>query len=329
MTALLEIKNLNVHIPVPGGVLHAVRDVSLSVAPGRTLCVVGESGCGKSMTMLSIMGLLPPQARMQAETLRFGELRLDRLTARQLTDVRGLRIGMIFQDPLTAFNPTMTIGRQLEEVHLRHMRQGRAAARAKALELLARVGITSPESRLSQYPHELSGGLRQRAMIAMALMCDPVLLLADEPTTALDVTIQAQVLRLLKSLQATLGISTIFITHDLGVVAAMADDIAVMYAGQIVETGTVRAVFSQPQHPYTQALFSCVPRIDGAGHALGTIPGRVPSLTGQLEGCAFRERCMHAQPACAHGAIPLRPTADGGTHRCILENPAQGVVHAH
>jgi peptide/nickel transport system ATP-binding protein len=329
VTALLEVKNLNVHIPVPGGSLHAVRDVSLSVAPGRTLCVVGESGCGKSMTMLSIMGLLPPQARMQADTLRFGELHLDRLTPRQLADVRGLRIGMIFQDPLTAFNPTMTIGRQLEEVHLRHLHGGRRAAREKALQLLTRVGITSPEARLSQYPHELSGGLRQRAMIAMALMCDPVLLLADEPTTALDVTIQAQVLRLLKSLQASLGISTIFITHDLGVVAAMADDIAVMYAGQVVETGTVREVFAHPRHPYTQALFGCVPRIDNSGHALGTIAGRVPALTARIEGCAFRERCTQAQASCAQGAIALRPTATGGTSRCILEPLAQGEAHAH
>ncbi|MFT4174797.1 MAG: ABC transporter ATP-binding protein [Rhodocyclaceae bacterium] len=329
MTALLEVKNLNVHIPVPGGSLHAVRDVSLAVAPGRTLCVVGESGCGKSMTMLSIIGLLPPQARMQADMLRFGELHLDRLTAGQLADVRGLRIGMIFQDPLTAFNPTMTIGRQLEEVHLRHLHGGRRVAREKALQLLARVGITSPESRLAQYPHELSGGLRQRAMIAMALMCDPVLLLADEPTTALDVTIQAQVLRLLKSLQASLGIATIFITHDLGVVAAMADDIAVMYAGQVVETGSVREVFARPRHPYTQALFSCVPRVDTGGQALGTIPGRVPALTSRIEGCAFRERCTQAQAGCASGAIALRPTSGGGSSRCLLDPLPQGEAHAH
>ncbi|CAN5447477.1 ABC transporter ATP-binding protein [soil metagenome] len=313
---------MNVRLPVPGGVLHAVRDVSLQVKAGQTLCLVGESGCGKSMTLLALMGLLPAAASVLAARMRF---EAEDLQAKGVIEaLRGRRIGMIFQDPLTAFNPTMTIGRQLEEVHLRHIGAGRPAARAKALELLRRVGIGSPESRLSQYPHELSGGLRQRAMIAMALMCDPKLLLADEPTTALDVTVQTQVLQLLKRLQREFGIAIVFVTHDLGVVAAMADQIAVMYAGQVVETGAVRDVFRRPAHPYTRALFSCVPAAHGAGSSadrLGSIPGRVPSLIGAIDGCAFKDRCSMAIDECAHGAIPVAPVGTGASARCIRLEP--------
>ncbi|MBS1210416.1 MAG: oppD1 [Proteobacteria bacterium] len=322
--AILEIENLDVRIPVGAGVLHAVRNISLQVEAGQTLCIVGESGCGKSMSLLAIMGLLPRTAQRQASALRFQGTELSCLNARQMEDIRGRGIGMIFQDPLTAFNPTMSIGSQLEEVHMRHMGAGRTVAREKAISLLRQVGITSPESRLAQYPHELSGGLRQRVMIAMALMCDPVLLLADEPTTALDVTIQAQVLRLLKGLQQKLSIAIVFVTHDLGVVAAVADRIAVMYAGEVVETGSVRDVFRAPQHPYTQALFGCVPDIANvtAGR-LGTIPGRVPSLVTPIQGCAFRERCAKAMEACAMAAVSLKPHADGVFSRCLLS--AEGI----
>jgi peptide/nickel transport system ATP-binding protein len=317
--AILEIENLDVRIPVAAGVLHAVRNVRLQVEAGQTLCVVGESGCGKSMSLLAIMGLLPRTAQRQAGALRFQGTELLALTARQMEDIRGRGIGMIFQDPLTAFNPTMTIGRQLEEVHMRHLRAGRAAAREKAISLLRQVGVSSPESRLGQYPHELSGGLRQRVMIAMALMCDPVLLLADEPTTALDVTIQAQVLRLLKGLQEKLGIAIVFVTHDLGVVAAVADRIAVMYAGEVVETGSVREIFRAPQHPYTQALFGCVPDIANVSAGrLGTIPGRVPSLVTPIQGCAFRERCAQAISACAAAPVPLITYAAAAASRCLL-----------
>lgn len=317
--AILEIENLDVRIPVAAGVLHAVRNVSLQVEAGQTLCIVGESGCGKSMSLLAIMGLLPRTAQRQVGALRFQGTELSRLGARQMEDIRGRGIGMIFQDPLTAFNPTMSIGSQLEEVHMRHLGAGRVAAREKAISLLRQVGITSPESRLAQYPHELSGGLRQRVMIAMALMCDPVLLLADEPTTALDVTIQAQVLRLLKGLQQKLGIAIVFVTHDLGVVAAVADRIAVMYAGEVVETGSVREVFRAPPHPYTQALFGCIPDIANvtAGR-LGTIPGRVPSLVTPIQGCAFRERCAKAMGVCAVAVVPLKSHTGGVSSRCLL-----------
>ena len=317
MEALLEITHLNVRIPVETGILRPVRDVSLRVMPGKILCIVGESGCGKSMTLLALLGLLPARAERTAETLKVGGNDLQTLSARAIENLRGRAIGMIFQDPMTAFNPTMTVGRQLEEVHLRHMRQGRLAAHDKALQLMRQVGVSSPESRFSQYPHELSGGLRQRMMIVMALMCDPMLLLADEPTTALDVTIQAQILALIKRLRIELNIGIVFITHDLGVVAAIADDIAVMYAGEIVETGTTRQVFSKPMHPYTRALFSCVPEISsnigrrnldatsGRSARLGTIVGRVPSLTAPLTGCAFAERCNYRVDACTKAPIPL------------------------
>ncbi len=325
--AILEIEKLNVHIPTAAGRLHVVRDLSLQVSAGQTLCLVGESGCGKSMSLMAIMGLLPPKAARGAAAIRFQDRDLATLSEREIEDVRGRGIGVIFQDPLTAFNPTMSIGSQLEEVHLRHMKAGRAAARAKALELLARVAVTSPESRLAQYPHELSGGLRQRAMIAMALMCDPVLLLADEPTTALDVTIQAQVLGLLRKLQREQGIAIVFVTHDLGVVAAIADHISVMYAGEVVETGEVRQIFSAPRHPYTRALFSCVPTI-GDSRPLGTIPGRVPSLLGGVSGCAFHSRCSLASPRCLEAPVPLHPLSDGAACRCVMAADQAENVHA-
>ena len=324
-TPVLTVENLNVHLPVEGGVLHAVRDVSFEVPAGQTLCIVGESGCGKSMTLLALMGLLTSKAKVTAQSMRFegGDL----TSPQAVLALRGARIGMIFQDPLTAFNPTMTIGRQLEEVHLRHIAQGRPAAREKALALLRKVGVTSPEARLGQYPHELSGGLRQRAMIAMALMCDPVLLIADEPTTALDVTVQTQVLQLLKRLQRDINVAIVLVTHDLAVVAAMADRIAVMYAGQVVEQGPVRAIFRQPEHPYTRALFSCVP--DAAIHAerkrLGSIRGHVPSLVGTLKGCGFKDRCEVAMPQCGEETIVARPTGAGSSARCLRARPVEAM----
>ncbi|MGI4815635.1 MAG: ABC transporter ATP-binding protein [Janthinobacterium lividum] len=304
MEALLEIRNLNVRLPHTGGELHALRDLSLSVHAGETLCIVGESGCGKSLTLLSIMGLLPAGARTRAKTLRFAGIDLTQIGRHALEDLRGGRIGMVFQDALTAFNPTLPVGRQLTEVAVRHGVANRKQAYEKACDLLDSIGVTSPAVRMSQYPHELSGGLRQRAMLAMALMGDPQLLLADEPTTALDVTVQTQVLTLLKELQKRLGIAIAFVTHDLGVVAAIADRVAVMYAGEVVETGTVRALFRDPLHPYTQALFACVPQASQRGR-LGSIPGNLPTLVGDLEGCAFRARCGEAIAPCAQGRIPL------------------------
>ena len=313
---LLTVENLSVDIPVPSGTLRAVRDISFNVTRGETLCIVGESGCGKSMTALALMDLLPRRAR-RSGSLRFGDHDLATLEPAAMNALRGDRMAMIFQEPMTALNPAYTIGNQLEEVYRRH-RQNHAASRERAVQLLEKVGIANAAQRLGQYPHQLSGGLRQRVMIAMALMCGPDLLIADEPTTALDVTIQAQILLLLRSLQRELDMAMILITHDLGVVARVADRVAVMYAGQIVETGTAAEIFAAPRHPYTRGLLACIP-IPGRtrpGEELGAIPGIVPSLVGRLVGCSFRERCDQAQAACADDP-PVRAVAEH-EYRCVL-----------
>jgi peptide/nickel transport system ATP-binding protein len=265
------------------------------------------------------MGLLPSTATRRADRLDFQGQSLPTLSEREMSDIRGDRISMIFQDPMTSLNPSYSIGNQLEEALLRHRNVPRQEARERAVFLLEKVGITAAASRLGQYPHQLSGGLRQRVMIAMALMCEPELLIADEPSTALDVTIQAQILLLIASLQRELNIGMILITHDLGVVARVAHRVAVMYAGQIVETGTVTEVFEQPLHPYTQGLLDCIP-IPGKtkpGEHLGSIPGIVPTLIGDLSGCTFRDRCAYAQEACA-GEIDTRELGHGRGYRCLL-----------
>lgn len=265
MQNILEISDLEIDIPMKTGTLNAVRGASFSIEKGRTLCLVGESGSGKSLSAMSILGLLPPRGVRRVSRAVFDGQDIAGFSERQMQDLRGKAIGVIFQDPMMAFNPTMTIGRQLEEVYLRHMSRDRKTARAKALDLFRKVGMTQPETRLTQFPHELSGGLRQRAMIAMALMCEPSLLIADEPTTALDVTMQVQVLALLRQLQADLGISILFITHDLGVVAAIADHVAVMRSGRIVEFGDVRQVLKTPREDYTRSLIAAVPKTKGLG----------------------------------------------------------------
>jgi peptide/nickel transport system ATP-binding protein len=274
------------------------------------------------MTAFALMGLLPKRATREARRLTFEGKDLTHTAAVRLSHLRGLRMAMIFQEPMTALNPAYTIGDQLAEVHRRHKGSTRAVARARAVELLEKVGITAAGERLGQYPHQLSGGLRQRVMIAMALMCGPVLLIADEPTTALDVTIQAQILRLLADLQHDLGIAMLLITHDLGVVARAGHRVAVMYAGEIVEAGTTQAVFARPRHPYTQGLMASIP-VPGKtlpGARLGAIPGTVPSLIGDIKGCAFRERCSHAIPVCAE---PIAPRSIAGHDwRCVLEPAA-------
>jgi peptide/nickel transport system ATP-binding protein len=324
---LLCVEGLRVDLATPRGTLHAVRDISFSINAGETLCLVGESGCGKSMTALALMGLLPRSATRQARTLTFEGEDLTTAKPRRLASLRGNRMAMIFQEPMTALNPAYTIGDQLIEVHRRHKGSTFGQARDRAIELLEKVGITAAGERLGQYPHQLSGGLRQRVMIAMALMCGPTLLIADEPTTALDVTIQAQILRLLIDLQRELGVAILLITHDLGVVARVANHVAVMYAGEIAESATAASLFRQPRHPYTRGLMASIP-IPGrtlAGERLGSIPGIVPSLIGEVRGCAFRERCAYAFAPCGE-MVPWRDDHEHGWRCMLTELPAEAAA---
>jgi peptide/nickel transport system ATP-binding protein len=313
---VLSIANLRVRF---GGRAEAVRGMSLAVGRGETHCMVGESGCGKSISALSVMNLLPRGTTRTADHIRFHGQDLVGLSDRQMARLRGDKIAMIFQEPMTSLNPAYTTGSQMAEVFMRHRRTTRRQALDRAAELLGRVGITAPGMRLGQYPHQLSGGLRQRVMIAMALMCDPELLIADEPTTALDVTVQAQILRLLQTLQQELGLALLLITHDLGVVARMAHHVSVMYAGQVVESGTVSEVFAAPTHPYTRGLLECIP-VPGAtraGEKLGSIPGVVPRIPPGFEGCGFRDRCHSATPDCAQ-TVPARNAGGDHSYFCRL-----------
>ena len=319
MQTLLSVEDLRVDIPTPSGRLHAVRGVDLALCDGETLCLVGESGCGKTLTALALMGLLPASASVSARRMTFAGEDLLVMSERRRSDLRGNRVAMIFQEPMTSLNPAYTIGDQLEEVLLRHRTVERAAARDRAVALLEKVGITAAAGRLGQYPHQLSGGLRQRVMIAMALMCEPALIVADEPTTALDVTIQAQILHLLKALQREFRMALILITHDLGIVARVADRVAVMYAGEIVESAPVAALFAAPLHPYTRGLLACIP-VPGRtrpGEPLGVIPGQVPAPIGELHGCQFRNRCAHVRPGCESDQ-PLAEARPGHAKRCLL-----------
>jgi peptide/nickel transport system ATP-binding protein len=317
--ALLEVEDLTIDIPTAGGLLHALRGVSFTVERGETLAIVGESGSGKSLTALALMNLLPAAAIPTARSLRFDGRDLLTLPRRQREDLSGDRMAMIFQDPMTALNPTWTIGNQVGEALTRHRRVPRAEARDRTVAILEKTGIPAAASRLGQYPHQLSGGLRQRVMIAMALICQPDLIIADEPTTALDVTVQAQILALLRDLQTEFGLALVLITHDLGVVAHSADRVAVMYAGRLVETGPVAQVFANPGHPYTSGLLACIP-VPGRtppGSPLGAIPGQVPALIGEIRGCAFRDRCAHAAAPCAD-TLPTRSLGPGHTVTCVL-----------
>src|ERR1700692_500431 len=314
---VLSVANLRVSF---GSRTEAVRGVTRSLARGDTHSMVGESGCGKSISALSVMNLLPRGATRTADHIRFQGQDLLGLSERQTARLRGDKMAMVFQEPMTSLNPAYTIGSQMSEVFERHRGATRRQAMDRAAELLARVGITAPGMRLGQYPHQLSGGLRQRVMIAMALMCDPELLIADEPTTALDVTVQAQILRLLQTLQQELGLALLLITHDLGVVARMAHHVSVMYAGQVVESGTVSEVFAAPTHPYTRGLLECIP-VPGAtraGEKLGSIPGVVPRIPPGFVGCGFRDRCHSATPDCAQ-SVPLRNA--GGDHGYLCRLP--------
>lgn len=325
---VIEVEDLSVDIRVPAGTLHAVNAISFSVKPAQTLCLVGESGCGKSISSLAVMRLLPKSGSLRAKRLDFDGIDLTSLSEKEIARLRGDRMGMIFQDPMTSLNPVYTIGNQLEEIYLRHRKAGRKEARERAEYLLEKVGIINPSQRLGQFPHQLSGGLRQRMMIAMMLMCDPKLIIADEPTTALDVTVQVQILQLLKSLQQEFRMALILITHNLGVVARMADHVAVMYAGQIVETGSAADVFRRPTHPYTRGLLDCIPQPGQSStrDKLGSIPGIVPSLVGDISGCTFRNRCALAHEACGTGQINLNTVSGEHAYRCLL--PAEQLANS-
>jgi peptide/nickel transport system ATP-binding protein len=327
--ALVEVKDLRVDIPLPGGVLHPVRGVDFTLERGETLGIVGESGSGKSLTALALMGLAPARAQVRAGALRLGDRDLLGMGPHEMArSVRGSRMAMIFQEPMTSLNPVYTIGRQLTETMLLHRPVSALEATERAIRLLERVGITGAAGRLGQYPHQLSGGQRQRVMIAMALMNGPELLIADEPTTALDVTVQAQILRLLAELQRELGMALILITHNLGVVSRVADRVAVMYAGEFVETGGTAALFGAPLHPYTRGLLASIPRSGQVepGARLGAIPGIVPSLLGRLQGCAFAARCEHARAACRVSAPPLRRAGPERAWRCVMEEDETAAV---
>jgi peptide/nickel transport system ATP-binding protein/oligopeptide transport system ATP-binding protein len=307
--------------------IRAVDGVSFSIDPGETLAIVGESGSGKSVTSLSIMRLLPKGiGTITGGSIRLKGRELTTLPEAAMRGVRGREIGMIFQEPMTSLNPVHTIGRQIAEVLIRHEGLTGEAARKRAIGMLDLVGIPEPAKRADSYPHQMSGGMRQRAMIAMALACRPQLLIADEPTTALDVTIQAQILELMKDLQRELGMAIMFITHDLGVVAEMADRVVVMYAAQVVESGTVEEIFARPRMPYTAGLMGSVPRLGssrGARGRLATIPGQVPQLGRLPGGCRFRPRCGHALAACETTDPALLRGADGREVRCIRADDLQ------
>jgi peptide/nickel transport system ATP-binding protein len=312
--AVLEVRGLRTEFRTDDGDFPAVDGVSFSVEAGQTLAIVGESGCGKSMTALSIMGLVPnPPGRIAGGSIRFEGRELVGLPKRELLDLRGNGMAMIFQEPMTSLNPAFSIGDQIVEGLLRHRAISRAEAQARAIEVLRQVRIPAPEQRFHEYPHKLSGGMRQRAMIAMALACQPRLLIADEPTTALDVTIQAQIIELMRTLQAETGTAVILITHDLGVVAEVADEVAVMYAGKIVERAPAQALFEQPQHPYTVGLLGSIPRLDVQRERLASIEGQVPNPLRRPAGCKFADRCPFAIAKCRAEVPPLLEV--GPSHR--------------
>jgi len=304
--ALLEVNNLVTEFDTDEGRVRAVDDVSFKAEKGKMLGIVGESGCGKSVTALSIMRLLPqPMGQIVSGNVNFDGQDLAHLDISQMEKIRGARIGMVFQEPMTALNPVHTIGRQLTEVLLLHENITPQQATAEGVEILDKVGIPSPDVRMGEYPHQLSGGMRQRVVIAMALACQPDLLIADEPTTALDVTIQAQILELIKKLQSELGMSVIMITHDLGVIAETCDDVVVMYAGKVAETGTVFDIFDRPSHPYTQGLLASIPTLETTPKSrLPIIEGMVPGLMDLPAGCRFENRCPHRFERCV-SELPL------------------------
>jgi peptide/nickel transport system ATP-binding protein/oligopeptide transport system ATP-binding protein len=330
MTELLSIEGIRTVFRTGSGEVAAVDGVSLSVAKGKTLGIVGESGCGKSVLSLSVMRLVPQPGRITAGKVMFDGRDLLSLPAGEMRDIRGSRIAMIFQEPMTSLNPVFTVGDQITEAMRAHDRRTSSAAlKARAIDALTRVRIPAPARRFDEYPHQMSGGMRQRVMIAMALACAPDLLIADEPTTALDVTVQAQILDLLRDLQQQTGMAIILITHDLGIVAEMANEVAVMYAGKVVERASGTSIFDDPQHPYTLGLLGSIPRVEETHERLLAIEGAVPAPFALPEGCRFHPRCVFATPECELQDPPLRDL--GGTHlaaclRAPLEVAVAGEV---
>jgi len=317
---LLDVRSLNAGFIIEGAFYRAVDNVSFQLKPGQVLGVVGESGCGKSVMSLSIMNLLPKtNSRIESGEIWLHGNNLTALSEKDMNKCRGKEVGMVFQEPMTALNPVFTIGFQLQEALINHMKMGRKEARTRSIELLRSVGISRAEQIVDEYPHQLSGGMRQRVMIAMAISCGPRLLIADEPTTALDVTIQAQILELLNQIQRENGMGMILITHDLGVVAEMADTVAVMYAGQIVEQGTVDQIFHNPKHPYLRLLLQSLPRLNEERSRLDSIQGIVPSLVNMPRvGCRFAGRCPSATEACTKVTPRLADDGEGHEVRCLI-----------
>ncbi len=316
MQTLLEVKNLKTQFVKKKSTVTAVDDVSFTIEKGKILGIVGESGCGKSVTSLSILGLLPAIGRVADGEILFKGMDLTKLKPSEMSRIRGNEIAMIFQDPLTSLNPVLTVGRQLSESFIIHQNLSKKEALEKSINMLRRVGIPSPELRIRSYPHQLSGGMRQRVMIAMALSCNPELLIADEPTTALDVTIQAQILKLMRDLSADMGTAIMLITHDLGVVAEMADNILVMYAGQVVEYADAETIFTHPQHPYTSGLLQSIPRLEEQAERLYSIDGAVPDIQNMPKGCRFAPRCPYADDSC-HVQRPELRSTEHGFVRCL------------
>ncbi|TBL79451.1 ABC transporter ATP-binding protein [Paenibacillus thalictri] len=314
MAQLLEVNNLQTHFKTDGGVVASVNGVSFSVAKGETLAIVGESGCGKSVTSLSILGLVASPGKVVGGEIWFEGENLLTKNAKDMRKLRGNKISMIFQEPMTSLNPVFTIGNQLGEVFVHHQHMDKKAARLKSIEMLDNVGIPRADKVIDYFPHQLSGGMRQRVMIAMALSCNPALLIADEPTTALDVTIQAQILELLKALSKERETGVVLITHDLGVVAEMADRVIVMYAGKVVEQASVYDLFAAPKHPYTRGLLKSLPNIDEQVDELESISGSVPNPLNMPKGCPFHPRCPIATDLCKTNAPALEPVNGGASH---------------
>ena len=323
MAAIIEVEGLTTRFSLPGGGEVVAADaVDFTIGEGESLGIVGESGSGKTQIFLSVMGLLAKNGRSTGR-VRFRGKEILGLPARQLNAVRGVSLSMIFQDPMTSLNPYLRISRQMTEVLVEHKGMSEAEARARGIAMLELVGIPEARRRFDMYPHEFSGGMRQRVMIAMALLCEPLLLIADEPTTALDVTVQAQILDLLHRLKRELGMAIALVTHDLGVVAGLCDRVMVMYAGRVAETGDVQSIFAAPQHPYTRGLLGSMPRLDeSVAHSLTAIGGQPPNLESLPPGCAFNDRCDHAFGRCVAERPELRPSRQGGLKACHLELPA-------